>query len=316
MDALVQEQQELLLRSQDSKPSGKDSYYGSVEAGAAGDDREKMSLLRLMMLNMHAFNYGLFYASVGVILLPEEAMNLFPQQHAMYLAAMLGAAGLSQLISPFAGYLSDRETSMWGRRIPYLVGGNVVLLVMIGALYIAREARWGHAYLVMLLAAIVALNVAYTGFTGLVSDMVAPDQVLGPLPPVPPPPHSPHLCSPPSASAPGLHQTLSCPHLPTPEARDARARVLQSLACSRDCRCERLQEETLTQVAWRAARADGAVLGHHGRHDGGRRGRGARLPGVFNTCVHVLPTLRRGACHLDSADVGGCERQAAGGRGR
>lgn len=179
MDALVQEQQELLLRSQDSnrQPISKDAYYGSVEAGNTGDDREKMSLFRLGLLNMHAFNYGLFYASVGVILLPEEAMNLFPQQHAMYLAAMLGAAGLSQLISPFAGYMSDRETSAWGRRIPYLVGGNVVLLLMIGALYVARSAHWGHAYLVLLLVAIVALNVAYTGFTGLVSDMVAPDQV-------------------------------------------------------------------------------------------------------------------------------------------
>ena len=182
MDALAQEQQELLLRSQDDRrlSNSKDAYYGSVEAGNAGEEREKMSLLRLILLNTHAFNYGLFYASVGVILLPEEAMNLFPQQHAMYLAAMLGAAGLSQLISPFAGYMSDREMSAWGRRIPYLVGGNVVLLVMIGALYVARSAQWGHAYLVLLLVAIVALNVAYTGFTGLVSDMVAPDQVLYP----------------------------------------------------------------------------------------------------------------------------------------
>jgi hypothetical protein len=108
--------------------------YGSVEAGAMADANEKetLDLLRLLMLNMHAFDYGLFYASVGVILLPEEAMALFPEQHAMFLAAMLGCAGLSQLASPFSGYMSDRETSRWGRRIPYLLGGNVVLLVMIG----------------------------------------------------------------------------------------------------------------------------------------------------------------------------------------
>ena len=41
--------------------------------------------------------------------------------------------GLSQLASPMAGYMSDRETCSWGRRIPYLVGGNATLLVMIGA---------------------------------------------------------------------------------------------------------------------------------------------------------------------------------------
>lgn len=180
MDSLAMEQQELLLRSQDNRQmsSKQDTSYGAVEAAhRAGDDREPLSMMRLIMLNMHAFNYGLFYASVGVILLPEEAMTLFPQHHGVYLAAMLGVAGLSQLASPFAGYMSDRETSSWGRRVPYLVGGNATLLVMIGALYVARSLAWGHAYLGLLLVAILALNVAYTGFTGLVSDMVAPEQM-------------------------------------------------------------------------------------------------------------------------------------------
>jgi Na+/melibiose symporter-like transporter len=84
------------------------------------------------MLNMHAFNYGLFYATVGVILLPSEAMTMFPGSHAVMLACMLALAGLSQLISPFAGYLSDRQTGKYGRRVPYLLAGNAVLLLMIG----------------------------------------------------------------------------------------------------------------------------------------------------------------------------------------
>lgn len=176
---LAKEQQELLLRTQDQRQqSGKqEGYYGAVEAGMGGDDREKLSTLRLIMLNMHAFNYGLFYASVGVILLPEEAMTLFPEDHAMYLAAMLGAAGLSQLVSPFAGYMSDRHVGTMGRRVPYVLGGNAILISMIGALYVARSMLWGHAYLGLLLVAILALNVAYTGFTGLVSDMVPSDQM-------------------------------------------------------------------------------------------------------------------------------------------
>jgi hypothetical protein len=36
-----------------------DTSYGSVEAAhRAGEDREPLSMLRLCMLNMHAFNYG------------------------------------------------------------------------------------------------------------------------------------------------------------------------------------------------------------------------------------------------------------------
>ena len=46
-----------------------------------------------------------------------------------------------------------------------------------GALYLARNESWGHVYLALLLPAILALNVAYTGFTGLVSDMVGSEQV-------------------------------------------------------------------------------------------------------------------------------------------
>ena len=55
----------------------------------------------------------LFYASVGVILLPEEAMTLFPQQHAMYLAAMLGAA-----VCRFARHVMPLDTHFLSFRAP------------------------------------------------------------------------------------------------------------------------------------------------------------------------------------------------------
>jgi hypothetical protein len=65
-----------------------------------------------------------------------------------------------------------------GRRLPYILGGNAVLLCMIGCLYLARSFLLGWVFLLLLLIAIVALNVAYTGFTGLISDVIPADQVL------------------------------------------------------------------------------------------------------------------------------------------
>jgi hypothetical protein len=62
-------------------------------------------------LMMHAFGYGLFYASVGVLLLPQEALHMFEEEHAIFLAVMLALAGVSQLVSPAAGYVSDRTCS-------------------------------------------------------------------------------------------------------------------------------------------------------------------------------------------------------------
>ena len=141
------------------------------------EEEEHVSLWKIVALNAHAFSYGLFYASVGVIVLPEEALKMFPQQHAIYLAVMLGIAGVSQLVSPFAGYLSDHSTNSMGRRMPFVLAGNGVLFCMVGCLYLARSMGWGLVYLFLLLIAILALNVAYTGFTGLVSDMIPADQM-------------------------------------------------------------------------------------------------------------------------------------------
>jgi MFS family permease len=90
---------------------------------------------------------------------------------------MLTLAGISQLIAPVAGYFSDRSTSSWGRRLPILVGGNAVLLCMVGLLYVARTQLLGWVYLTLLFFAITALNIAYTGFTGLVSDMIPQEQM-------------------------------------------------------------------------------------------------------------------------------------------
>ena len=44
-------------------------------------------------------------------------------------------------------------------------------------MFLARTYLYGYAYLGLLLAAVVALNVAYTGFTGLVSDVVPAAQM-------------------------------------------------------------------------------------------------------------------------------------------
>ena len=58
-----------------------DASYGAVEAAhRAGDDREPLSLIRLLMLNMHAFNYGLVLAHVpmlGCYALPARARAVF-----------------------------------------------------------------------------------------------------------------------------------------------------------------------------------------------------------------------------------------------
>ena len=149
---------------------------GPAAAGAA-DARRILPVPQLLGLMMPAMSYGLVCASVGVLVLPQEAQFMFGELRSVYLAAMLALTGVSQLVSPLAGYASDRTTSRLGRRLPYILGGNAVLLVALIALYLSRTWLWGYAYLVSLFVATLALNVMYTGFTGLVSDLIHPSQL-------------------------------------------------------------------------------------------------------------------------------------------
>ena len=150
---------------------------GPAAAVGAADARRILPVPQLLGLMMPAMSYGLVCASVGVLVLPQEAQFMFGELRSVYLAAMLALTGVSQLVSPLAGYASDRTTSRLGRRLPYILGGNAVLLVALIALYLSRTWLWGYAYLVSLFVATLALNVMYTGFTGLVSDLIHPSQL-------------------------------------------------------------------------------------------------------------------------------------------
>eukprot|EP00961_Rhodomonas_salina_P296298 3936216-Rhodomonas_salina.2 len=145
----MQQDQTLSLLSADTVSSN--ARRNDEEAGEEEEHpTEPLSIIRMLALNMHAFNYGLFYASVGVLLLPEEALHMFEQNHAVFLAVMLVLAGVSQLVSPAAGYWSDRCTAAMGRRMPFVLLGNLVLFICLGLMYLARTYLYGYLYLFLL----------------------------------------------------------------------------------------------------------------------------------------------------------------------
>jgi len=155
----------------------REQWVGMSEGPNDDEERPSVSWARIVCINAHAFNYGLFYASVGVILLPVEAANMFKGNEAIALAAMLVLGGISQLISPVAGYSSDRCSHRWGRRIPFILSGNSILFISLGCMYLARTYLYGYSYMMLLFVAMLSLNVAYTGFAGLVSDIVPAHQM-------------------------------------------------------------------------------------------------------------------------------------------
>src|SRR5689334_330777 len=82
---------------------------------------------------------GLSSVCIKQLLLPLQVSQLDPRTTATSFAliASLGAcAGL--VAAPLSGALSDRTTSRWGRRRPWLVGG--VLTAVIGLLMMAQAS--------------------------------------------------------------------------------------------------------------------------------------------------------------------------------
>ena len=119
------------------------------------------SICFLVSLNSFAFSYSLVVATLGVVILPSEAIRLFSDRHAMMLGIMLGATGVTQLLGPAVGYQSDRSTSRYGRRRPLLVVGAVVACVGCVTMRITRELYWCNAYIGALTASIAGLNIRH-----------------------------------------------------------------------------------------------------------------------------------------------------------
>lgn len=115
---------------------------------------------------------------MGLIVLPAEVLRLWPDTQAASLGLLLAMTGITQLIAPVVGYLSDRTLGSLGKRRPYMLGGGVLVIASLTQMRLARDADARNAYAVGLFWAMMGLNVAYAGFTGLLPDLV-PSQLMG-----------------------------------------------------------------------------------------------------------------------------------------
>jgi MFS family permease len=150
------------------------------EAAADGGHTEDVgpSVCFLISINSFGFAYSLVVATLGVVILPSEAIRLFADNHAMMLGVMLGCTGVTQLIGPAVGYHSDRSTSRYGRRRPLLVVGAVVACCGSLVMLFAHEYQLRYLYVAALTAAIAGMNISYACYTALLPDLV-PSSHLG-----------------------------------------------------------------------------------------------------------------------------------------
>jgi MFS family permease len=156
--------------------------------------KQEMSWRDHIAVNIYWLGLNVATGVITPVLLPYLVVLFVPAEYKNSYLATVRVIGLAVAMSvqPIAGMMSDRSTSHWGRRRPFIVGGtalDLVFLLVVGAspLFLGAatdgffQGTFGvnTAYAV-LLAGIVLLqvssNIAHGALQGLIPDLVPEDQ--------------------------------------------------------------------------------------------------------------------------------------------
>jgi MFS family permease len=106
--------------------------YGTPEALQA--PTQKVGIGFMITLTAAAMSLFVLYAGIGALLLPYQVGLLAPTSKVVVLGLFTGIAVLVALVAnPLAGAFSDRTTSRFGRRRPWILVGG--LLTVMGLLF-------------------------------------------------------------------------------------------------------------------------------------------------------------------------------------
>jgi len=128
------------------------------------------STCTLIMMTVFVFPISLIWGTMGMVVLPAEALRLYPDGEALYLGIMMTVVAFSQLVCPVAGQLSDTCRSKWGKRSPYILVGTLITMVCCVGLWFSSSSRIPLLYLIALFVSQVGLNIVYTAQASLVPD--------------------------------------------------------------------------------------------------------------------------------------------------
>mmetsp|Transcript_1028 Transcript_1028/g.1806 ORF Transcript_1028/g.1806 Transcript_1028/m.1806 type:complete len:449 (+) Transcript_1028:102-1448(+) len=131
---------------------------------------------RLLAMTVFTFPMSVIWATMGMVVLPAEALRLFPTNEAFFLGLMMTAVAVAQLICPLAGLASDRCRSRWGKRRPFILLGTAVSLVSILGLWFSSQLKLGVSFFACLFVSQVALNVIYSAQASIVPDNFKEDK--------------------------------------------------------------------------------------------------------------------------------------------
>jgi MFS family permease len=142
-----------------------------------------------LSLNSYSLGLSLSSSTITPILLPYLVVLFMPPEEKNTHLATVRVIGLAvaMLVQPLFGMLSDRSTSRYGRRRPFIVGGtllNILCLLLIGftpsfmgAEVVAGEATAAFIALIVCIVLMqIGANISMGAYQGLIPDLVPEDQ--------------------------------------------------------------------------------------------------------------------------------------------
>jgi Major Facilitator Superfamily len=172
------------------KDKREDGASGIVPTTSNGHHDEEASL-RTVMSPLHivcilstAFAYGCILTTLFMITLPLECERIHLAHPNIPTSVALGLfvaiAGVTQLVSPFVGRLSDTYVPPalheLGQRMPYLVLGSALTVAGLVGQFVASFYGFWMRYSVSFFLHMVGLNIMYSMMLSLIPDQVQRSQ--------------------------------------------------------------------------------------------------------------------------------------------
>lgn len=172
--------------------------YGAVSGGDSASDDDSLdeesplldsketailSYWEIIAKLSTAFAYGCILTTLFLITLPLECARIQHKHPSIPKSVSLGIfvaiAGITQLISPLTGMLSDTykpPTNDVGQRLPYLVLGSILTVIGLLAQILSSERAFWLRYSFAFFLHMIGLNIVYSMMIALIPDQVPPSQ--------------------------------------------------------------------------------------------------------------------------------------------
>jgi MFS family permease len=162
--------EQIALKGTDVSPA-KLRKFGAEDVESLTPVETSIALWRWVGMTCFQMVYSSINTGMAIFVLPLEAERLNHASSSVWLGVYLAACGLTQVICPIAGKVSDNHASRNGRRYPFIKWGCIVATFAFGGLWISSLNLWRFTYIFCLLVVQLALNVVYSAQCGLPVDM-------------------------------------------------------------------------------------------------------------------------------------------------